>query len=134
MANQPWHAGHLSVLIVDDSQEFREMYSSYLSYAGVGVTTAIDGLEALQLARQYPPDAIVLDLSMSGMSGWQALKELRADSRLSSIPVIVLTAYGTKEDVLQAGADAFLAKPCLPATLLAHVRRLAQRTVGASRY
>ena len=132
MTSKSWQAGHLSVLIVDDLREFREMYSSYFAFSGVGVSTAIDGAEALQLARLYPPDAIVLDLSMPGVSGWQALKEVRADPRLSRIPIIVLTAYGTKEDVLQAGADAFLAKPCTPATLLGEVRRLAARNVGAA--
>ena len=132
MTSKPWHAGHLSVLIVDDLQEFREMYSSYFTFAGVGVCTAIDGREALQLARMCPPDAIVLDLSMPGMSGWQALKELRADPQLSQIPVVVLTAYATKEEALQAGADAFLAKPCTPATLLAKVRGLTEQDVSTA--
>jgi two-component system, cell cycle response regulator DivK len=125
MGSKPWNPEGLSVLVVDDLQVFREMYSSYFAFAGVGVSTAIDGHEALQFARLYPPDAIVLDLSMQGMSGWVFLKELRADPALSHIPVIVLTAYSTEDDVLSAGADALLAKPCLPATLLAEVRRVA---------
>ena len=132
MRSKEWNAGNLSVLIVDDLREFREMYAGYLAHMGVGVTTAGDGAEALQVARLYPPDVIVLDLSMPGVNGWQTLSALSADPRLSHIPVIVLTAYGTEKDALRAGAHAYLAKPCLPSTLLAELRRLsARRAVGA---
>ena len=127
MGSRAWGPGHLSVLIVDDLREFREMYSGYFGFSGIGVTTAMDGTEALQIARLYPPDAIVLDLWMPGKSGWQTLKELRADPQISHIPVVVLTAYSAEPDVLAAGANAFLAKPCLPAVLLAEVKRVMAR-------
>jgi CheY-like chemotaxis protein len=120
----------LSILVVDDVQEFREMYSRYFSFEGVGVTTALDGSEALEIARRYPPEAIVLDLSMPGMNGWDFLRHARADERLQAIPIVVITAYGrqgTEREALAAGADAFLAKPCTPARLLEEVRRVVAR-------
>jgi two-component system cell cycle response regulator DivK len=131
-----WKPATLSVLIVDDVRQFREMYSGYLSYAGLGVSTAIDGQEALHVARLCPPDVVVLDLSMPGMNGWQFLKELRADPVLRHTPVIVVTAYHDSEsrrNAEAAGATSCLSKPCLPAALLEEVQRVAPRgTVAAS--
>jgi len=122
-----WQPATVSVLVVDDVREFREMYARYFSFAGVGVSTAIDGHEALDLARRYPPDAIVLDLSMPGMSGWQFLAEVQTNPELARIPVIVVTARhdeDASQAALLAGAKAFLTKPCLPEALLAEVRRV----------
>jgi CheY-like chemotaxis protein len=123
----------LSVLVVDDIQDFREMYASYFSFAGVGVSTAIDGEEALQLSRAYPPDVIVLDLCMPGMSGWQFLEHARTDPRLCRIPVVAITAYGDEESeqtARDAGAAAYIPKPCLPQFLLSVVRRAARHAEG----
>ena len=127
VADTPSSRG-LSVLVVDDVREFREMYSRFFSFEGVGVSTAVDGSEALDVERRYPPDVIVLDLSMPGMNGWDFLLHARSDDRLKSIPIVVITAYGrdgTELEALAAGADAFLPKPCLPPQLLKEVRRVA---------
>ena len=116
----------LSVLLVDDQQEFREMYARYLSFEGIGVTTAKDGREALDIARAYPPDVIVLDLAMPEMNGWDFLEQARSEARVKQIPVVVVTAYGradTADDVLDAGASAFVDKPVTPSALLSVVRR-----------
>jgi CheY-like chemotaxis protein len=120
----------LAVLLVDDVQQFREMYSAYLSYQGVGVTTALDGWEALEIARHYPPDAIVLDLAMPGMDGREFLMQARRDKRLARIPVVVVSAYGNREnvdDILALGADSFVDKPCVPSQLLSEIRRVSTR-------
>jgi CheY-like chemotaxis protein len=120
----------LHVLIVDDIQQFREMYARYLSHQGVGVTTAVDGREALELAQQYPPDAIVLDLAMPGMDGGQFLGHARNDRRLVDVPIVVLSAYGDHEkrrELLARGADSFLDKPCVPSLLLSEIRRATAR-------
>jgi CheY-like chemotaxis protein len=121
----------LIVLLVDDLQEIREMYSRYLRFVGVGVATAGDGREALDVAGVCRPDVIVLDLSMPRMGGWEALKEIRSDARLKDVPVILITAYGQAETPLQAanaGADAYLEKPCLPSKLLREIQRVADGT------
>ena len=126
----------LHVLIVDDVQEFREMYARYLSHEGLGVTTALDGREALAVARQYPPDAIVLDLAMPGMGGREFLKQARSDTRLAGIPIVMISAYGDEEkaqELLALGADAFLDKPCVPSHLLREIRRVAARRAARAR-
>jgi CheY-like chemotaxis protein len=118
------------VLVVDDQQDFREMYSQYFRYEGIGVTTAQDGSEALDIARTYPPDVIVMDLAMPGTNGWDFLSEARLDARVKEIPVVVVTAYGettTKDAALGAGAAAFVDKPVLPQALLSVVRRTAMK-------
>jgi two-component system cell cycle response regulator DivK len=120
----------LSVLVVDDQQDFREMYARYLAFAGVGVTTAKDGREALEVARAYPPDVIVMDLAMPGMNGWDFLREARLDACVKQIPVVIVTAYGratTADDALEAGASAFVDKPIIPSALLSLVRRTATK-------
>jgi len=103
------------------------MYARYFAHEGVGVTTAIDGQEGLDVARRYPPDAIVLDLAMPGMGGWDFLEQARQDPALADIPIVVLSAYGQTETAQQtraAGAAAFLQKPCIPQALLGEVRRV----------
>jgi CheY-like chemotaxis protein len=119
----------LSVLVVDDVQTFREMYATYFRFAGVGVSTAANGREALKISRAYPPDVIVLDLCMPGMSGWEFLKHARADHRLSGVPVVAITAYSddqAERTARDAGATAYVPKPCLPKFLLSVVRRVAR--------
>ena len=106
------------------------MYARYLTFEGVGVTTAKDGSEALDIARAYPPDVIVMDLAMPGMNGWDFLKQARSDARVKQIPVVVVTAYGkadTADDALDAGAAAFVDKPVIPSSLLSLVRRTATK-------
>jgi CheY-like chemotaxis protein len=120
----------LAVLLVDDQRDFREMYSRYFAFEGVGVTTAQDGLEALDVAHAYPPDVIVMDLAMPGMSGWEFLEQARSDARIRQIPIVVITAYeraDTQYDALAAGASSFVAKPVIPSVLLTHVRRVATK-------
>jgi CheY-like chemotaxis protein len=119
--------GSLIVLVVDDMQEIREMYSSYLRFCGIGVATAGDGAEALDVAGMCRPDVIVLDISMPGMGGWETLEEIRRDSRLKDLPVILISAYGKPEtwhQAIVAGADSYLDKPCLPSQLLEEIRRV----------
>ena len=119
--------GSLAVLLVDDMLEIREMYSRYLRFAGLGVATAGDGIEALDVAGLCPPDVIVLDLSMPRLGGWQTLEQIRGDSRLKDLPVILISAFGKPETpqlAKNAGADAYLEKPCLPSTLLDEIRRV----------
>ena len=112
------------------------MYARYLSHEGVGVTTALDGREALAIARQYPPDAIILDLAMPSMGGREFLKLARSDKRLAGIPIVMISAYGDAEkaqELLALGADAFLDKPCVPSRLLSEIRRVAARRAARAR-
>jgi CheY-like chemotaxis protein len=119
----------LSVLFVDDVEEARRMYSRYFTFAGIGVTTAANGREALEIARQYPPTVIVTDLAMPQMNGLEFTRHVRADRALRSIPVIAITAFDrdwSEQDSVAAGADVYLRKPCLPSTLVEAVTYLAR--------
>jgi DNA-binding response OmpR family regulator len=119
------------VLIVDDSVHVREMYAEYLDYRGFRVMCAADGNGGIQLAISGQPDVIVMDLAMPNVDGFDATRMLKRHSRTSRIPIVILTGYSDvatlKQGALQAGADMFLAKPCLPEDLEGHVRSLLER-------
>jgi two-component system cell cycle response regulator DivK len=122
------------VLIVDDTPDVREMYGEYLTARGFRVATARDGEAGIATATQSRPDVIVMDLSMPRISGITAIRRLKADARTRDVPVILLTGYPYKaieEGALEAGADAFMTKPCLPEDLERQVRWLLAR--GRSR-
>jgi two-component system, cell cycle response regulator DivK len=112
---------------VDDSLHTRNLYSEYLTFCGLGVVSSPDGGSALVMARALRPDAIVMDLAMPGVDGITATRQLKADPKTRDIPVAILTGFGYRAiemGVLEAGADLFLTKPCLPEDLEQEVRRL----------
>lgn len=115
------------VLVVDDYEDAREMYSEYLDFAGFRVVDARNGLEALEKARSLLPDVILMDLSLPGIDGWEATRRLKSDERTQSIPVVALTGHalaGHSEGARQAGCDSFVTKPCLPDALVVEIRRM----------
>jgi CheY-like chemotaxis protein len=108
------------VLIVDDYDDNREMYSSYLTFAGMQVAEAVNGKEALAKTTQLMPDLIVMDLSLPGVDGWQATRLIKQDPRTRHILVLALTGHaleGASQGARDAGCDGFLTKPCLPEDL-----------------
>jgi CheY-like chemotaxis protein len=115
------------ILVVDDFDDAREMYSDYLVYSGFRVAGASNGAHALDRALALHPDLILMDLSMPGMDGWEATRRLKANPDTQQIPVIALTGHALDsytERALQAGCDGCLVKPCLPARMVTEVRRL----------
>ena len=115
------------VLVVDDYEDTRRIYSDYLKFAGFRVVVANDGAEAISKAKELGPDVVVMDLAMPGVDGWTATRKLKSDPRTKNIFVMAVTGYS--EDVhrlaaWRSGCDAFLAKPVLPAEL---VRRIVGR-------
>ena len=115
------------VLVVDDFQDNREMYAEYLSYCGFRVIEAKNGKEAIEQAFAQSPNVIIMDLSLPVMDGWEATRRLKADGRTKSIPVIALTGHalqGHSKGALDAGCDAFVAKPCLPDQLVLEIKRM----------
>ena len=99
----------------------------YLSHAGYLSVTAADGLAGIEAAKRFSPDVVVMDLAMPRMDGIKATQALKRDSHTRHIPVILLTGYPERaigERGLEAGADVFLTKPCLPEDLEGHIRRL----------
>jgi two-component system, cell cycle response regulator DivK len=102
------------ILLVEDNEPSRDMLSRRLKRRGYEVSTAVDGQEALQLARRELPDLILMDMSLPVMDGWTAVRELRADPAIARIPVIALTAHamaGDRDRSIEAGCDDHETKP-----------------------
>ena len=115
------------ILVVDDYEDAREMYAEYLRFCGFRVAEARNGNEALEQAFALVPDLILMDLSLPGMDGWEATRQLKSDERTRNIPVVALTGHalaGASESAQKAGCDSFVTKPCLPDDLVAEVRRM----------
>ena len=117
--------GDVLVLVVDDYKDNREMYAEYIRMSGIAVETAADGFEGIEKAILLQPDAIVMDLSMPHLDGFETLRVLRGHERTRRIPVLALTG-AMLESEARAGDEgfcAFLRKPCLPQYLLHELRR-----------
>ena len=115
------------VLVVDDHEDSRELYGQYLRLCGYDVETAADGDAALRCALRRECDIVVLDLALPKFDGLTVLRMLRSNARTKAIPVIILSASagGTvRAQALEAGADRFLTKPCLPEELEGVLREL----------
>jgi CheY-like chemotaxis protein len=122
------------ILVVDDYEDAREMYAEYLRFCGFRVAEARNGNEALEQAFALKPDLILMDLSLPGMDGWEATRQLKADDRTRRIPVVALTGHalaGASEGARRAGCDSFVTKPCLPDDLVVEVRRMLDETQNA---
>jgi CheY-like chemotaxis protein len=115
------------VLVVDDSSDARDLYSEYLETCGFRVITAVDGEDAIRAARAEWPAAIVMDLAMPRMDGWEAIRRLRADPLTADIPIVAVSAYAFGPETAaarEAGADLCLSKPCLPPQVARVVRAM----------
>lgn len=113
------------VLLVDDYEDTRALYAVHLEEAGFRVVEAADGAEAVHLASAQPVDAIIMDLSMPRMDGWDATRQIRAAIGDRPVYVIALSALDGDESralAFDAGCDDFIAKPFLPAGLIAVLR------------
>jgi DNA-binding response OmpR family regulator len=118
------------VLIVDDDANVSEVVSRYLELEGFDVEAVADGNTALDRALAEPPDLIVLDLMLPGLSGLEVCRRLRA---MAPVPVIMLTAKGEESDRvigLELGADDYVAKPFSPKELTARVKAVLRRARG----
>ncbi|GAC1525960.1 MAG: response regulator [Polyangiales bacterium] len=115
------------VLVVDDFADNRELYASTLAVAGFVVEEAENGQEALDAIALRRPGVVVMDLSMPVLDGWEATRRIKADAATAGIVVIAVTGHATKIGIERAkasGADAVVAKPCLPQDLLEVLRTL----------
>lgn len=123
------------VLVVDDYLDAQSMYGFRLRHAGYRVAFASTGEEAVALARELHPAAIVMDLCLKGKDGWTATRELRADPTTKNVPIVAVSGHALPEyeqRAYECGCDLFVPKPCLPETLLSIIRGLiAKREMSA---
>ena len=115
------------ILTVEDEPDIALAISVMLERAGYTVTRAAEGQAGLQAVRDEQPDAVLLDVGLPGMDGWEVLARIRD---ISDVPVLMLTAraeVSEKIGALQSGADDYLTKPFSNAILLARVRALLRR-------
>jgi two-component system phosphate regulon response regulator PhoB len=120
----------LNVLIIEDEAAIQELIAVNLESAGHKVLRASDAEQALTIMRQILPDLVLLDWMLPGQSGLAIARQLRANERTRSIPIIMLTAKSAEQDKvtgLESGADDYLTKPFSPRELLARIKAVMRR-------
>ncbi|SKT97261.1 two component transcriptional regulator [Mycobacteroides abscessus subsp. massiliense] len=119
----------IRALVVDDEESLSELISMALRYEGWDIATAADGMTAVTMAREFNPDAVVLDIMLPDMSGLDVLGRLRA--MYPGMPVLLLTAKDAVEDRiagLSAGGDDYVTKPFSLEEVVLRLRALLRRT------
>lgn len=127
MSSSAGRAAH--VLVVEDEPSIRQGLLDVLVFRGYRVSAALDGREALSLAREHPPDLALLDVMLPELDGFAVCAALRKDG--NHFPILMLTAKNSEEDVLrgfEAGADDYVTKPFSLRQLLARVQALLKRS------
>jgi two-component system cell cycle response regulator DivK len=122
------------VLLVEDDREGRLLFADWLEDAGFRVEQAHNGLQALERAFDLLPDAILTDLNIPGIDGYELTRRLKSDPRTASLPILAVTGYTpfTQDPgrADRAGCDAVLTKPCDPNELARILRRLITEARG----
>ncbi|MEM0897813.1 MAG: response regulator transcription factor [Verrucomicrobiota bacterium] len=118
------------ILVVDDEKDVSDLITFNLNREGIECVVAATGTDAVHLAKRETPDIIVLDIMLPGLDGFEVFKELRLDSRTKDIPVLMLSAKGQLDDIingLELGADDYLTKPFSPKELVLRIQNLLRR-------
>ncbi len=117
------------VLVVDDEKSISELITTSLRFVGFEVRTAASGAEALRVAEEFKPHALILDVMLPDLDGFEVCKKLRADGQ--DVGVLFLTAKDTTEDKIKGltlGGDDYVTKPFSLEELVARLRALLRRT------
>ena len=127
--------GHPLVLIVEDDLSTRVMYRDYLSQSGFRTADAHNGFQALEKAQKLLPDAIVTDLAVPGMDGFEFCRQLHQAEATRAIPIIAVTGHSEyleqSDRFRHAGILRVLVKPCEPDVIVQELRRLLNGNGGA---
>ena len=102
------------ILVVEDNDLNRKLFCDVLMANGFAVAPVADGLEAIDKARDFVPNLVIMDIQLPNVSGLDLIARIKADSALRTIPVLAVTAYagkGDEERIRDAGAEGYLAKP-----------------------
>lgn len=115
-----------TILVIEDNQQNMYMIGFLLRTSGYTVLEAYDGFKGLQMSQSTQPDAILLDIQLPRMDGYEVCRRLKEDPVTSSIPVIAVTSYamvGDRERILAQGADGYIEKPIDPDTFIREMER-----------
>ena len=118
------------ILVIEDDKDIAALIGHFIEKSGYGAQIVADGGRALAIARETPPDLVILDLMLPGLNGLEVCRALRGDNRTASVPIIMLTARGEESERilgLDSGADDYIVKPFSPNELMARVRALLRR-------
>ena len=119
-----------TILIVEDNEPSRDVLARRLERRGYGVVVAVDGQQAIAVARSAQPDLILMDLGLPVMDGWEATRQLKGDVSTRHMPIIVLSAHAMTTDrelAIAAGGDEFDTKPLRFPQLLEKIEFLLAR-------
>ena len=122
----------LTVLIVEDDDELRDILHAEFELEGLTVLTATDGSEAVTNVRRLKPDLILMDIMMPVMNGIEATEIIKSDEETKHIPIVMLTAAGNKEDIvkgLEVGAIDYITKPFFMPELKARLKAILQHKI-----
>ena len=117
------------ILVVEDNDLNRKLFCDVLKSQGYAVEPVSDGRDALERARSFVPNLIIMDIQLPNVSGLDLIEQAKADPTLRSIPVLAVTAYagkGDEERIRDAGADSYLAKPVSIGPFMAAVKGLVE--------
>lgn len=121
----------IHILLVEDEEDIRTMYAEQLTLAGYDVTTAVDGLDAINKVSTLTPDVVLLDIILPEIDGLEVLRRIKADGKTASIPVVMLSNLSQnnqREQSAQLGANAFYVKASMtPSEMSKHVAEELQR-------
>jgi two-component system, cell cycle response regulator DivK len=115
------------ILVVEDTEDNRQILRDLLGMAGYDMIEANDGAEGVSQAAQHKPDLILMDIQMPVMDGYEATRQIKANPELKAIPIVAVTSYalsGDEEKARAAGCDGYIAKPYSPRQMLAKVREI----------
>lgn len=123
------------VLVVDDEPNIVLSLEFLMQQAGFEVSTALDGETALALVNETPPDLVLLDISLPGISGFEVLEQLRNQPAFKRLPIVMLTAHGReveREKGLALGADDYITKPFSTRQLVEKVQALLSESASGT--
>ena len=121
------------ILVVEDQEDNRRIIRDLLTSVGWEIIEATDGEAGVRVAEAERPDLILMDIQLPVLDGYEATRRIKANPKLRSIPIIVVTSYALSGDdakALAAGCDGYVAKPFSPRQLLATIRQFLGETRG----